>query len=128
MSTENPVMETVKKVFGNSEDVARSIWLAGLGAYGRSLEEAQQRVEQTNQLFEELVDKGREVERVSQEKITEARDQTRRSVEDRVNQLFDRLSGVDRAHLEELNDKVDKLAVSVEQLSQSAERKAKLDS
>lgn len=124
MSTENPVLETVKKVFGSSEEVARNIWLAGLGAYGRSLEEAQQRVDQTNQLFEELVEKGREVEQVSQEKISETREMTRRSVEDRVNQLFYRISGVDREHVEELNDKVEKLAMSVEQLSQNADKQS----
>ncbi len=47
-------------------DVARKIWLAGIGAYGRALGDAQERVtkvgKQTTQVFEDLVSKGEDLE------------------------------------------------------------------
>jgi polyhydroxyalkanoate synthesis regulator phasin len=49
-----------------AEDVARKIWLAGVGAYGRMFAEAQDRVEKAassaNDLFEQLVARGEALE------------------------------------------------------------------
>ncbi|MDX2235568.1 MAG: phasin family protein [Hyphomonadaceae bacterium] len=49
-----------------AEDVARKIWLAGVGAYGRMFAEAQDRVEKAagsaGELFEQLVARGEALE------------------------------------------------------------------
>jgi hypothetical protein len=59
--------KTVKRVeAADAEDVARKIWLAGVGAYGRMFAEAQDRVEKAagsaNDLFEQLVARGEALE------------------------------------------------------------------
>ena len=54
--------DTIKGKINESEEMARKIWLAGLGAYGKSVEEAQGRYEklseEANKMFDELVTKG----------------------------------------------------------------------
>ena len=51
--------DTIKGKINEAEDMARKIWLAGLGAYGKSVEEAQGRYEklseEANKMFDELV-------------------------------------------------------------------------
>ena len=53
---------TIKETVNNAEEFARKIWLAGLGAYGKSVDEAQGRYEkissEANKLFDDLVAKG----------------------------------------------------------------------
>lgn len=47
-------------------DMARKIWLAGIGAYGRAFSEAQESIAKvsgdTTKLFEDLVERGEEIE------------------------------------------------------------------
>ena len=63
--TDAPKTEETAKPAADT-DVARKIWLAGVGAYGRILHETQGAVEKfaatANETFDELVAKGEEVE------------------------------------------------------------------
>jgi polyhydroxyalkanoate synthesis regulator phasin len=69
----------------HAESLARKIWLAGLGAYGMSVEDAQGQLDKASQqaskLFNELVDKGTEIE-----------NQSRRAIHDRLAEARNRLS------------------------------------
>ena len=55
-------------------DMARKIWLAGIGAYGRAFDEAQERLEkvgkESTKFFEELVAKGEELEDDAREALS----------------------------------------------------------
>ncbi|MFT6490798.1 MAG: hypothetical protein ACJAXQ_001582, partial [Parvibaculaceae bacterium] len=55
-------MTTPKKPAEKATDVARRIWLAGVGAYGQAVDDAQETVnrvtKETGHMFEELVSKG----------------------------------------------------------------------
>ncbi len=51
--------------------------------------------------------------------LEETRERASDKVEERVNELFLKLSGIDRRKLEEMNDKLDKLAAAVEALSRN---------
>jgi hypothetical protein len=57
----------------DAEEIARRIWLAGVGAYGRMFEEAQDRVTKAtgsaNDLFDQLVARGEVLEGVVRERI-----------------------------------------------------------
>lgn len=57
----------------DAEDVARRIWLAGVGAYGRMFAEAQDRVEKAagsaNELFDQLVARGEALEDQVRERL-----------------------------------------------------------
>jgi hypothetical protein len=66
-------LEKVNNTISTAEDVARKIWLAGLGAYGKSFEEIQSQYErlntETSRLFEELVFKGEKLEAGTKDKL-----------------------------------------------------------
>lgn len=115
----NNVKETARRVLENGEQLARNIWLAGLGLYSKSIEEAQGLGDKTGEVFEELVTRGQEVEFATRQRLEETRERASDKVEERVNELFLKLSGIDRRKLEEMNDKLDKLAAAVEALSRN---------
>ncbi|ADN74958.1 conserved hypothetical protein [Ferrimonas balearica DSM 9799] len=103
----------------DSEQMARNIWLAGLGVYSKSLEEAGERREQTESLFDTLVDEGRAVEAQTRDSVAEQVRAANHNVEARVQALFARLSGVDPRRIDQLNTKVDRLTELVTKLAQN---------
>ena len=76
--------DTIKGKINEAEEMARKIWLAGLGAYGKSVEEAQGRYEklseEANKMFDELVTKGETLEEDAKSKFKS----TTNDVENRV--------------------------------------------
>lgn len=117
--SDNTVVKAAKHVVESGEGVARNIWLAGLGLYSRSLDEAQQLNEKTNQAFEDLVERGKQVETEAKECIGKNTEKATDEVEAGMNDLFYRLSGVDRDKLERMDEKIDKLTAAVEKLAAS---------
>ncbi|WP_116367628.1 phasin family protein [Parahaliea mediterranea] len=99
-------------------DMARNIWLAGVGAYGRAVDEAQGRLEkagvETPKLFRDLVKAGTALE----EEARSAGDQARNSVEERIARVRENFRlqrhGDDLAALHE---KIDRLSEQVAALS-----------
>lgn len=113
-------------------DMAKNIWLAGLGAYGRAFDEAQERYEQASKesprLFNELVEKGRKLEtqaRSAIDDVTAKSKGTATSIEERINKVRANLGlgGVSVEDFERLEKKVDALAKKVNSLS-AAPKKA----
>lgn len=103
-------------------DVAKNIWLAGLGAYGRAFDEAQERYEQaskeTPRLFNELVEKGKKLEgqaRATLDDVTAKSKGTASSLEERINKMRANLGfgGVSADDFARLEKKVDALAKKV---------------
>ncbi len=132
------------KVEESSETVARKIWLAGLGAYGKSVEDAQGQLDKASQdasrKFSELVNKGQSIEDQSREalreriseakgrlsgardRLTEAAGSNTRSVEEMIVRVREKM-GLD----EPVQDKLDALSKQVSALAKAvgvlAERK-----
>ncbi|MFT5670725.1 MAG: poly(hydroxyalkanoate) granule-associated protein [Glaciecola sp.] len=112
-------LEKVNNTISTAEDVARKIWLAGLGAYGKSFEEIQSQYErlntETSRLFEELVFKGEKLEAGTKEKLKE-----KTAIEKRVDDVRKKL-GLDSSDtdskIDELSQKVDALVESVSKLA-----------
>ncbi|MEQ9518390.1 MAG: phasin family protein [Parvibaculum sp.] len=75
--------------------LARDIWLAGLGFYGRLFDETSARVggarAEANKLFDELVDRGAAVEKDTRKALKDVRFDTNGSVEERIKKLRDSL-------------------------------------
>ncbi|EOB1205739.1 phasin family protein [Photobacterium damselae] len=113
------VIKAAKSVVESGEGVARNIWLAGLGLYSRSLEEAQQLNEKTNQAFDELVERGKEVETQAKVCISKNAEKATDEMEAGMNDIFYRLSGVDREKLTRMDEKIDKLTQAVEKLTEA---------
>lgn len=66
MTEATKATETAQAAAAQGADIARRIWLAGVGAYGRVFQEAQGQLGKVtgaaNELFDELVAKGEQVE------------------------------------------------------------------
>ncbi|GAB3032220.1 phasin-related domain-containing protein [Bowmanella dokdonensis] len=116
--------DAIKSKVNDAEDFARKIWLAGLGAYGKSIDEVQGRYEKLNtdasKVFDELVEKGSKIEAETKDKIKE-----KTNVEARVAEVRKKL-GLDKPEMEqkvdELSAKIDALTLAVAKL---AEKKVK---
>lgn len=112
-------LEKVNNTIESAEEVARNIWLAGLGAYSKSFEEIQSQYEklnsETSRLFEELVSKGQKLEADTKKNFT-----VKTAVEKRVEEVRKKL-GLDGSDtdtkIDELSQKVDALAEAVGKLS-----------
>ncbi|MEM8770680.1 MAG: phasin family protein [Pseudomonadota bacterium] len=107
-------------------DMARKIWLAGIGAYGRAFSEAQESLAkvsgETTKLFEDLVERGEEIEDTVEthgRKLASKVKAPSFSMEDRIKQMRDRLQRVEtgddarldaiEARLGAIEDKLDRL-------------------
>lgn len=109
-------MSTKDKVQG----FARNIWLAGLGAYGKGSEAVTEKIDkayvESNQLFNDLVVKGAEVQHAMEEKI-KAQTQFESKV-DEVRQKLGLNSDVSESQIDELTAKVDALTDVVTALAE----------
>ncbi len=114
-------------VSDKASEFARNIWLAGVGAYGRAVGEAQDRLEkagvETPKLFRDLVKAGAALEEEARSAIS-AGQEARNSVEERINRVREnfRLQLSGRGDdLQALHEKIDRLAAEL------AELKARFD-
>ncbi|MFT4924470.1 MAG: polyhydroxyalkanoate synthesis regulator phasin [Phenylobacterium sp.] len=98
---------------------ARNVWLAGLGAYGRSTETITKQLDKTyeesNQLFNELVSKGSEIQATIDEKI---KDNVFERKVDEVREKLGLNQSVSEQQIDELTAKVDVLTTIVMTLAE----------
>ena len=108
------------KVTDKASEIAKNIWLAGVGAYGRAVDEAQSNLKkatpQPPKLFRDLVKAGSALE----EEASEARAAALSSVEERIAQgreNFQMQRPARMEDLESLHKKVDTLTRKVDALT-----------
>jgi poly(hydroxyalkanoate) granule-associated protein len=111
-----------------ASEVAKKIWLAGLGAYGRAFDGASEQIEklneqyekmskETTELFDNLVAKGKKIDAESHDKLSEAKTKTTSTIEERINKVRSSLHfGGSSVDVVELNQKVDALTEKVDAL------------
>lgn len=109
-------------------EIAKKIWLAGLGAYGKAFDGASDQMDKINEhyekmskdtskLFEDLVAKGKKLDSESQEKISEVKSKTSSTIEERINKVRSSLHfGGNAADTAQLNEKIDALTAKVDAL------------
>jgi poly(hydroxyalkanoate) granule-associated protein len=119
--------ETVENAKNEGLELARKIWLAGVGAYGRVYQEAAGRVEKVtgaaNEMFDQLVEKGEQVEDLvraniskneTAHKVTEGFEKATATVkeesEKRMNDLEERFETVRKTVMEKVSPLMDKIA------------------
>lgn len=114
-------LEKVSNTIDTAEEVARKIWLAGLGAYGKSFEEVQSQYEklngETTRLFEELVSKGAKLEAKTKVKLKESTAVNQRVEEVRKKLGLDSTNTKTDTKIDELSQKVDALTQAVNKIS-----------
>ncbi len=118
------------KVTEKASEVAKNIWLAGLGAYGKAFDEAQDRYEkvskETSRMFDELVSKGRKLEDETQDKISEAKEKSSTNIEDRIAKVRQSLGFSEKGgSIDELNKKVDELSEKLDLLIEAVDGPSK---
>jgi len=112
------------KVTDKASEIAKNIWLAGVGAYGKAVEDAQGRLEKAMEppkLFRDLVKAGTALEEDAREAL-ESTTSARNSVEERINRVRENFHNQRPARIEDvakLNKKVDQLTRKVEKLSKA---------
>jgi hypothetical protein len=113
------------RVTDKAGEIAKNIWLAGVGAYGRAVDEAQGRLEKAGveppKLFRDLVKAGAALEEEAREAI-EAGQAARLSVEDRINRVRDNFNMQLPARGEDLlalHEKIDRLSNRVDELTEA---------
>ena len=110
-------LDSIKESVSTAEDFARKIWLAGLGAYGKSYDEVQERVESINfsKVFEDLVSKG---EKLEAEAKTTIKEKTNFDVKGRVEEVREKLG----LNSKSTNEKIDDLSAKIESLAATVEK------
>lgn len=113
------------RVTDKAGEIAKNIWLAGVGAYGRAVDEAQGRLEKAGveppKLFRDLVKAGAALEEEARDAI-EAGQAARSSVEDRINRVRDNFNMQLPARGEDLlalHEKIDRLSNRVDELTET---------
>ena len=113
------------KVTDKAGEIAKNIWLAGVGAYGKAVEDAQGRLEKAGveppKLFKELVKAGTALEDDAREAL-ESTAAARSSVEERINKVRENFHNQRPARIEDLNalhKKVDQLSRKVDRLTKA---------
>ena len=112
-------IDTLKEKVNQAEDLARKIWLAGIGAYGKGFDEAQGQYEKLNteatKLFNELVEKGEKLETEAKDKLKTESENVKSNVETRVAEVCSKL-GLDN---DDTNKKIDELSAKIDTLTEA---------
>lgn len=112
------------KVTDKASEIAKNIWLAGVGAYGKAVEDAQGRLEKAMEppkLFRDLVKAGSALEEDAREAL-ENTNAARHSVEERIGKVRENFHMQRPARIEDisaLQKKVDQLTRKVDKLSKA---------
>ena len=119
-------IDMIKETAATAEEIARNVWLAGIGAYGKGYEEVKGRFEtlsaDSNKMFADLVAKGEKIEAESKVKVEEvkAKVAAKTEVESRVEAVRTKL-GLNNTDadqkIEELSAKLDALTAAVAKLA-----------
>ena len=107
------------KVSDKASEIAKNIWLAGVGAYGKAVEDAQGRLEKAMEppkLFRDLVKAGTALEDDAREAL-ESTAAAKNSVEERINRVRENFHMQRPARIED--KKVDQLTRKVDKLSKA---------
>jgi polyhydroxyalkanoate synthesis regulator phasin len=112
------------KVTDKAGEIAKNIWLAGVGAYGKAVEDAQGRLEKAMEppkLFRDLVKAGSALEDEAREAM-ESSSAARSSVEERIARVRENFHNQRPARIEDLaalHKKVDQLTRKVDRLTKA---------
>lgn len=118
------------KVADKASEIAKNIWLAGLGAYGKAFDEAKGRIDEASKepprLFKELVKKGESLEDEVRDSLSSIRKSQTSSVEERINRVRENFAmslPAKAEQLAEISKKLDLLTAKVDALSEGLQKK-----
>ncbi|MEP5764089.1 MAG: phasin family protein [Halieaceae bacterium] len=119
-------------VSDKASEIAKNIWLAGLGAYGKAFDEAQDRLDKAAKepprLFKDLVKKGARLEDEVRDSLSSMRKTSTSSVEERINKVRESFNFNLHSRgqeLEAINAKLDALTAKVDALARAMDSGAR---
>ncbi|MCX2979491.1 hypothetical protein EYC98_01300 [Halieaceae bacterium IMCC14734] len=111
-------------VSDKASEIAKNIWLAGLGAYGKAFDEAQDRLDKASKepprLFKDLVKKGEELEGEVRGSIATIRKSRTSSVEERIKKVRENFHlnlGGRQDELKEIHSRLDQMDAKLDALT-----------
>ncbi len=113
------------KVSDKASEIAKNIWLAGVGAYGKAVDEAQGRLEKAMEppkLFRDLVKAGSALEEDARHALESSSASAKSSVEQRISRVRENFHMQRPARIEDivaLQKKVDQLSRKVDKLARA---------
>jgi len=113
------------KVSDKASEIAKNIWLAGVGAYGKAVDEAQGRLEKAMEppkLFRDLVKAGSALEEDARSALEVSSSSAKSSVEQRINRVRENFHMQRPARIEDivaLQKKVEQLSRKVDKLTRA---------
>ncbi len=123
-SEDSEMADDKGNVSDKASEIAKNIWLAGLGAYGKAFDEAQGRLDRASKepprLFKDLVKKGERLEDEVRDSLANMRKTSTNSVEDRIRKVrenFNMHLTAKGSDIAELNAKLDALTAKVDALA-----------
>ena len=117
------------KVSDKASEIAKNIWLAGLGAYGKAFDDAQDKIDKAAKepprLFKELVEKGSQIEDEVRDSLSSIRKTSASSVEERISRVREsfNFSLTRGQELEEIYRKLDELSAKLDALAAMVEKR-----
>ncbi|MEM0954493.1 MAG: phasin family protein [Pseudomonadota bacterium] len=112
-----------------ASDIAKSIWLAGLGAYGKAFNEARDKLDgaglEPPKLFRDLVEKGMRLEDDVRDSLSSIRKTGASTVEERINRVRESFPLSRTDDIDALNAKLDALVSRVDALAAVVEKTAR---
>lgn len=113
------------KVSDKASEIAKNIWLAGVGAYGKAVDEAQGRLEKAMEppkLFRDLVKAGSALEEDARSALEASSNTAKSSVEQRISRVRENFHMQRPARIEDivaLQKKVEQLSRKVDKLTRA---------
>ncbi|CED58681.1 Putative uncharacterized protein [Moritella viscosa] len=105
--------DTVEITLATKMNVVRQIWLAGLGAYGNSIDGLNIAGEKSSMFFEELLRQGEKVDKTF--KLHTAGEYiSLHGLETLIQRTYTKLTGVESDRITQLNNKLDNLLTLLE--------------
>ncbi|MGF1681243.1 phasin-related domain-containing protein [Photobacterium minamisatsumaniensis] len=116
----NPMkmMDSVKSVTQVGEASVRNVVLAGLGAYSKGYEQAGMAQHMLTKRFNDLVDRGGDVETELTERVHNTKKMVFGRAESQMNQAINTTCGIDRDRMSDFEEKIDRLQAAVEKLTE----------
>lgn len=111
------------KVSDKASEIAKNIWLAGLGAYGKAFDDAQDRIDKAAKepprLFRELVEKGSIIEDEVRDSLSSIKQSGTNSVEERISKVREsfNFSFARGQELADIHHKLDELSAKIDTLA-----------
>ncbi len=110
------VITAAKQAWSAKEQITRNIWLAGLGAYDKGYESATNTVNKGQSIFDELVERGRQLEaetteviNTKKEKIASLTSSTSESLQQKMHQTVTSVTHIDADAFDTIIKKIDSM-------------------